>query len=100
MALTSRLARSLAATLDRWLRRLPLAGAPDAAFEVGLALARALRWVDRRTDERIDVSRAGRALLVAEPRAVARLAARLSEGTVVVSGTNGKTTTTNLIADL
>jgi UDP-N-acetylmuramyl tripeptide synthase len=97
-AVVAGVARPVAAALDGLLRRLPLADAPDPAFEAGVALARLLGWVDRRTNERIDVSRPGRALLAAEPRAIARLARRLPEGTVVVSGTNGKTTTTNLLA--
>ena len=100
MALTTRAARSAAALLDAGLRRLPFAGVSAIRFEAALVLARALRGVDRWTNERIDVSRAGRALLVAEPRAIARLAARLPHGTGVVSGTNGKTTTTNLLAEI
>jgi UDP-N-acetylmuramyl tripeptide synthase len=100
VALSPRLARPAAAALDAALRRLPLTGSSRWGFELGLAVARVLQWTDRRTDERIDVSRAGRALLVAEPRSIGRLARRLPHGTVIVSGTNGKTTTTNLLADL
>jgi UDP-N-acetylmuramyl tripeptide synthase len=40
----------------------------------------------------------GKVLLRAEPRAIARLAARLPRGSVVVSATNGKTTTAAMVA--
>jgi UDP-N-acetylmuramyl tripeptide synthase len=40
----------------------------------------------------------GKVLMRVEPRAIARLAARLPQGSVVVSATNGKTTTAAMIA--
>jgi lipid II isoglutaminyl synthase (glutamine-hydrolysing) len=40
----------------------------------------------------------GKVLMRAEPRAIARLAARLPSGSVVVSATNGKTTTAAMVA--
>jgi UDP-N-acetylmuramyl tripeptide synthase len=40
----------------------------------------------------------GKVLMRAEPHAIARLAARLPQGSVVVSATNGKTTTAAMIA--
>jgi lipid II isoglutaminyl synthase (glutamine-hydrolysing) len=40
----------------------------------------------------------GKVLMRAEPRAIARLAARLPRGSVVVSATNGKTTTAAMVA--
>ncbi|MEZ5295065.1 MAG: MurT ligase domain-containing protein [Ilumatobacteraceae bacterium] len=43
---------------------------------------------------------AGRALLTAQPDALGRLAARLEHGCALVSATNGKTTTTNLLASI
>jgi len=67
-------------------------------FDATVTTARWLRWIDRRTDTRIDPSRAGRALLVAAPDAVGRLADRLPRGCALVSAANGKTTTTNLLA--
>ena len=100
MALIPPIARRAAALLDAAVRHLSVPGPATFGFEVRLLLARLLRWTDRRTDERIDVSRAGRALLAAEPGAIATLARRLPHGTVLVSGTNGKTTTTNLLATL
>lgn len=41
----------------------------------------------------------GKAGLVVDPNLIAHLRPRISEGTVVVVGTNGKTTVTNLLAD-
>jgi UDP-N-acetylmuramyl tripeptide synthase len=40
----------------------------------------------------------GKVLMRAEPHAIARLAARLPQGSVVLSGTNGKTTTAAMVA--
>ena len=42
----------------------------------------------------------GKVLMRAEPRAIARLAARLSRGSVVISATNGKTTTAAMVASI
>jgi lipid II isoglutaminyl synthase (glutamine-hydrolysing) len=42
----------------------------------------------------------GKVLMRAEPRAIARLAARLPRGSVVVSATNGKTTTAAMVASI
>jgi UDP-N-acetylmuramyl tripeptide synthase len=42
----------------------------------------------------------GKVLMRAEPHAIARLAARLPQGSVVVSATNGKTTTAAMIATI
>jgi lipid II isoglutaminyl synthase (glutamine-hydrolysing) len=42
----------------------------------------------------------GKVLIRAEPHAIARLAARLPQGSVVVSATNGKTTTAAMIASI
>ena len=42
----------------------------------------------------------GKVLMRAEPRAIARLAARLPRGSVVISATNGKTTTAAMVASI
>lgn len=42
----------------------------------------------------------GLVALQIDPRVVARIASRLTDGAVVVAGTNGKTTTSRLIADM
>ena len=89
-------ARLAAAAAERVLRSAPLRERVGPA----VTLARLLRWLDRRTGTRIDTSRSGEALLAAVPDAIARLASRLPEGCVLVSATNGKTTTANLLADV
>lgn len=95
-----RVAGWIAGGLDTLVRRsAPLARHP-VGVEVLLLLARALRHADRHRGRRIDVSRAGRALLHAWPDALSTLAARLPEGAVLISATNGKTTTTTLLTDL
>ena len=97
MGLTHRIAGWIAEALDAFVRRsAPLARHP-AGVEVLLLLARALRLADRHRGGRIDVSRSGRALLAAWPDALSALAARLPEGAVLISATNGKTTTTTLL---
>jgi UDP-N-acetylmuramyl tripeptide synthase len=69
-----------------------------SAFELKLASARAVRRLDRTRGGSIDPARPGRLLLGLEPTAIRRLGQRLSEGIVLVSGTNGKTTTTAMVA--
>ncbi|MCB0979539.1 MAG: DUF1727 domain-containing protein [Acidimicrobiaceae bacterium] len=96
--MTARLARPAAAATDRLVRSRLLRGAQGSRFAVAVAAARTLRHLDRATDTRIDPSRAGRALLAAAPHALGTLAGRLAGGCALVSATNGKTTTTNLLA--
>jgi len=94
-------ARRAADVTDRALRSnrwRPIAGRPS--FEAKLVTARILRSLDRARDDRIDVSRPGRALLASAPDAIDRLATRLPRGSVVVSGTNGKTTITAMTAGI
>jgi UDP-N-acetylmuramyl tripeptide synthase len=94
------LARRSTVLLDRVLRSAPwrLVPGDERRFALQVRTARLLRWVQRRQEARIDTTLAGRALLAVEPDAVGRLAARLPEGVVAVSATNGKTTTVNLLA--
>ncbi len=100
MGLGTRFAGWIAGALDALVRQsAPLARHP-IGVEVTLLLARALRYADRHRGGRIDVSRAGRALLHAWPEALSSLAARLPEGAVLISATNGKTTTTTLLTDM
>ncbi|MGE3621122.1 MAG: MurT ligase domain-containing protein [Acidimicrobiia bacterium] len=91
-------ARAGAAGAETALRSALFRGARGPRFELAVGTARALRWLDRRTDTRIDTSRAGRALLAAAPDALHALAGRLPGGCALVTGTNGKTTTTHLLA--
>jgi UDP-N-acetylmuramyl tripeptide synthase len=62
-----------------------------------LLIARAVRAVSRRGG-RGGTTAPGRVLLRLEPRALERLGGRLESGTVLVSATNGKTTTASMLA--
>ena len=64
-----------------------------------VALARAARVAARRLG-RGGTTAPGRVLLRLEPRAIERLGERLAEGAVLVSATNGKTTTSGLLAGM
>jgi UDP-N-acetylmuramyl tripeptide synthase len=66
-------------------------------LQAGLLAARATGAVTRLAG-RGGTSLPGKVLMRAEPHAIARLAARLPQGSVVVSATNGKTTTAAMIA--
>jgi UDP-N-acetylmuramyl tripeptide synthase len=63
------------------------------------ALARLLRVLTRRLG-RGGTTLPGRALLRVEPHAISRLGRRLEGGSVLVSATNGKTTTSGMIAGI
>jgi lipid II isoglutaminyl synthase (glutamine-hydrolysing) len=63
-----------------------------------VALARAARALARRLGRSGGTTAPGRLLLQLEPEALARLGTRLEEGAVVVSATNGKTTTAGMLA--
>ena len=66
-------------------------------LQAGLLAARATGTAARLAG-RGGTSLPGKVLMRAEPRAISRLAARLQRGSVVVSATNGKTTTAAMIA--
>jgi UDP-N-acetylmuramyl tripeptide synthase len=68
-------------------------------LEAGLLAARATGAVARLAG-RGGTSLPGKVLIRAEPRAISRLAARLPHGSVVVSATNGKTTTAAMVASI
>ena len=65
----------------------------------GLLAARATGAVTRLAG-RGGTSLPGKVLMRAEPHAIARLAARLPRGSMVVSATNGKTTTAAMVASI
>ena len=65
---------------------------------VGVALARGLRLLVRRLGRGGGTTLPGRALLRLDGGAIERLGRRLEGGSVVVSATNGKTTTAAMIA--
>jgi UDP-N-acetylmuramyl tripeptide synthase len=61
-------------------------------------LARLLRAVSRRLGRSGGTTAPGRLLLALSPRALRRMGARLDDGSVLVSATNGKTTTAAMVA--
>jgi lipid II isoglutaminyl synthase (glutamine-hydrolysing) len=63
-----------------------------------LAVARAAGRMSRSSGRGGGTTAPGRLLLRMAPRAMATLAARLPDGVVLVSGTNGKTTTARMLA--
>jgi UDP-N-acetylmuramyl tripeptide synthase len=65
-----------------------------------LAAARAVGALARRVGRGGGTSLPGKVLMRLEPGAIAELAARLPRGTVIVSATNGKTTTAAMIASV
>ncbi len=62
------------------------------------ALARGVRAVSRRSGRSGGTTLPGRLLLRADPKALGRMAGRLDDGAVLVSATNGKTTTSAMVA--
>jgi lipid II isoglutaminyl synthase (glutamine-hydrolysing) len=67
-------------------------------YRLAHALARLLRAVSRRTGRSGGTTAPGRLLLRLSPRALTRMARDLDEGSVLVSATNGKTTTSAMLA--
>ena len=63
------------------------------------AIGAGTTWTLKRVFHRPAANFPGKAGLVADPQLIADLSPRLREGSVVVAGTNGKTTVTNLLAD-
>ena len=70
------------------------------AMRPKLAAARAVGALARRAGRGGGTSLPGKVLMRLEPEAISELAARLPRGTVIVSATNGKTTTTAMIASV
>ena len=66
---------------------------------VATAVGRMTRWVLHDVMRRGGSQLPGRVALSLDPRLVEHLRGKVREGSVVVCGTNGKTTTTNLVAD-
>ncbi|MGZ4248603.1 MAG: MurT ligase domain-containing protein [Solirubrobacteraceae bacterium] len=75
-----------------------LGGAPLTYTK--LALARAVGRTNRAAGRGGGTAAPGRLLLKLAPRAITRLADRLSQGVVLVSATNGKTTTARMLASI
>jgi UDP-N-acetylmuramyl tripeptide synthase len=72
---------------------------PSRLLTVKVAAARALGALSRRTG-RGGTSLPGKALLRLAPDAIAQLAGRLPHGSVMISATNGKTTTAAMVAEI
>ena len=70
-----------------------------ALLRMGLAAGRLARAATRRLG-RGGTTAPGRVLLALEPQAIERLGRRLEAGSVVLSATNGKTTTAGMIASV
>ena len=70
----------------------------SALFEAKRGLARAVGNLSRRSGRGGGTTLPGRLLVRMAPDAIERLASRLVEGSIVVSSTNGKTTTAGMIA--
>ena len=69
-------------------------------LRVKLATARAVGGLARRAGRGGGTSLPGKVLIALEPEAISELAGRLPQGSVIVSATNGKTTTTAMIASV
>jgi UDP-N-acetylmuramyl tripeptide synthase len=69
-------------------------------FEGKVALARAVGGLSRRSGRGGGTTLPGRLLIRMAPDAIDRLAARLDRGSIVLSSTNGKTTTAAMIAGI
>jgi len=70
------------------------------AISVKIAAARAVGELARRSGRGGGTSLPGRVLIRIEPHAIAQLARRLPRGSVVISATNGKTTTAAMTASI
>lgn len=71
----------------------------DIRFTLAKAVGSASTWMLKNVFRRPAANFPGKVGLVIEPDLVARLRERLHEGSIVIVGTNGKTTVTNLLAD-
>jgi UDP-N-acetylmuramyl tripeptide synthase len=67
---------------------------------ISLAFARAIRALIRVSGRSGGTTLPGRVLLALRPDAIERLAGRLPDGSILVSSTNGKTTTAAMIASI
>ena len=68
-------------------------------FEIAQATGALSTWALRNVFHRPAANFPGKAALYADPQLISDLRTRIGEGSIVVTGTNGKTTVTNLLAD-
>jgi lipid II isoglutaminyl synthase (glutamine-hydrolysing) len=73
-------------------------GTTGGAFRAKLAVARAAGGLSRRSGRGGGTTLPGRMLLRMAPDAIQRLGSRLTEGSTLISATNGKTTTAGMLA--
>ena len=69
-------------------------------FAAARGISAASTWGLKHVFHRPAANFPGKVALYVDPDVIAHLATRLREGSVAVVGTNGKTTTTNLLADV
>src|SRR5215510_13605593 len=69
-------------------------------LDLEVAVARGVGELSRRLGKGGGTTIPGKLLATLDPGSIDRLAARLPEGCVVVSATNGKTTTTAMVAEI
>ena len=70
----------------------------NVRFEIGVGLGHFARWGLRAVFRRNASQLPGRIALTVDPDIISHLAEKLQKGSIVVCGTNGKTTTNNIIA--
>ena len=73
---------------------------PDARLSAAVVAGRLTAVLSRRLGRGGGTTLPGRVTSLLDPASSAKLAGQLRHGSIVVTGTNGKTTTTRLIADL
>src|SRR5919202_4361804 len=77
-----------------------MSAALSVRLAAGVAAAKAARTLARTAGRGGGTSLPGKILTTLEPHAIARLAGRLDRGSVVISATNGKTTTAAMVASV
>ncbi len=70
-----------------------------ASKQIAIGLGRLTRWGLHSVAHRPASQLPGRVALAIDPNVIAELATKLRKGSIVVCGTNGKTTTNNLLAN-
>ena len=73
-------------------------GSMECRLMAAVAAGKATTWISRRLGLGAGSNFPGRVMLRLHPHATETMASRLSRGCVLISGTNGKTTTSNLLA--
>ena len=90
----------LPATVRALPERAAGGGAAMMRLAAGVAAAKAVGTLARTAGRGGGTSLPGKVLTRVEPHAIGRLAQRLDRGSVVISATNGKTTTAAMVASI